>query len=42
LTSVNSGARYRYVHPLAAGLFGGYTRIANDLIAASDALIVVG
>jgi acetolactate synthase-1/2/3 large subunit len=30
------------VHPLSAGLFGRYTRIANDLIAASDALIVVG
>ena len=30
------------VHPLSAGLFGRYSRIANDLIAASDALIVVG
>src|SRR5262249_12793265 len=29
-------------HPLAAGLFGRYSRIANELIAASDALIVVG
>ena len=29
-------------HPLSAGLFGRYSRIANDLIAASDALIVVG
>jgi acetolactate synthase-1/2/3 large subunit len=29
-------------HPLSAGLFGRYARIANDLIAASDALIVVG
>ena len=28
-------------HPLSAGLFGRYSRIANDLIAASDALIVV-
>jgi acetolactate synthase I/II/III large subunit len=30
------------VHPLSAGLFGRYSRIANDLIASSDALIVVG
>ena len=30
------------LHPLSAGLFGRYSRIANDLIAASDALIVVG
>ncbi len=29
-------------HPLSAGLFGRYSRIANDLIATSDALIVVG
>jgi hypothetical protein len=29
-------------HPLSAGLFGRYSRIANDLIAASDCLIVVG
>src|SRR5437763_8492856 len=29
-------------HPLSAGLFGRYARIANDLIAASDTLIVVG
>jgi acetolactate synthase I/II/III large subunit len=29
-------------HPLSAGLFGRYSRIANDLIAAADALIVVG
>ena len=29
-------------HPLSAGLFGRYSRIANDLLAASDALIVVG
>jgi acetolactate synthase-1/2/3 large subunit len=29
-------------HPLSAGLFGRYARIANDLIASSDALIVVG
>jgi len=29
-------------HPLSAGLFGRYSRIANDLIAGSDALIVVG
>ncbi|MBL8697812.1 MAG: thiamine pyrophosphate-binding protein [Alphaproteobacteria bacterium] len=28
-------------HPLSAGLFGRYSRIANDLIAASDLLIVV-
>src|SRR5215468_4978532 len=28
-------------HPLSAGLFGRYSRIANDLVAASDALIVV-
>ncbi|HZP79834.1 MAG TPA: thiamine pyrophosphate-binding protein [Pseudolabrys sp.] len=28
-------------HPLSAGLFGRYSRIANDLIASSDALIVV-
>jgi acetolactate synthase-1/2/3 large subunit len=30
------------LHPLSAGLFGRYSRIANDLIAVSDALIVVG
>jgi acetolactate synthase I/II/III large subunit len=29
-------------HPLSAGLFGRYSRIANELIASSDALIVVG
>lgn len=29
-------------HPLSAGLFGRYSRIANDLIASSDLLIVVG
>jgi len=29
-------------HPLSAGLFGRYSRIANELIATSDALIVVG
>jgi acetolactate synthase-1/2/3 large subunit len=29
-------------HPLSAGLFGRYARIANELIAASDALIVAG
>jgi acetolactate synthase-1/2/3 large subunit len=29
-------------HALSAGLFGRYSRIANDLIAKSDALIVVG
>lgn len=29
-------------HPLSAGLFGRYSRIANDLIEASDCLIVVG
>jgi acetolactate synthase I/II/III large subunit len=28
-------------HPLSAGLFGRYSRIANDLVAQSDALIVV-
>jgi acetolactate synthase-1/2/3 large subunit len=28
-------------HPLSAGLFGRYSRIANDLVADSDALIVV-
>jgi acetolactate synthase-1/2/3 large subunit len=28
-------------HPLSAGLFGRYSRIANDLVAASNALIVV-
>lgn len=30
------------VHPLSAGLFGRYSRIANELIAASDCLIVIG
>jgi acetolactate synthase I/II/III large subunit len=30
------------VHPLSAGLFGRYSRIANDLMQSSDALIVVG
>lgn len=29
-------------HSLSAGLFGRYSRIANDLIAASDCLLVVG
>ena len=29
-------------HPLSAGLFGRYSRIANELVAASDCLIVVG
>ncbi len=29
-------------HPLSAGLFGRYDRIANDMIAASDCLLVVG
>jgi acetolactate synthase-1/2/3 large subunit len=29
-------------HPLSAGLFGRYSRIANDLVAAADLLIVVG
>lgn len=28
--------------PLSAGVFGRYSRIANDLVATSDALIVVG
>ncbi|MCO5066654.1 MAG: thiamine pyrophosphate-binding protein [Rhizobiaceae bacterium] len=30
------------VHPLSAGLFGRYSRIANELIDGSDLLIVVG
>jgi acetolactate synthase-1/2/3 large subunit len=30
------------VHPLSAGLFGRYSRIANELIAAADCLLVVG
>ena len=29
-------------HPLSAGLFGRYSRIANELIEASDCLVVVG
>jgi len=29
-------------HPLSAGLFGRYDRIANDMIAKSDCLLVVG
>ncbi len=29
-------------HPLSAGLFGRYSRIANDLIEAADCLLVVG
>ncbi len=29
-------------HPLSAGLFGRYSRIANELIATSDCLLVVG
>jgi acetolactate synthase I/II/III large subunit len=29
-------------HPLSAGLFGRYSRIANDLIEAADVLLVVG
>jgi acetolactate synthase-1/2/3 large subunit len=30
------------IHPLSAGLFGRYSRIANELIEASDCLVVVG
>jgi acetolactate synthase I/II/III large subunit len=30
------------VHPLSAGLFGRYSRFANDLIVGSDCLLVVG
>ncbi|MBV9862834.1 MAG: thiamine pyrophosphate-binding protein [Alphaproteobacteria bacterium] len=30
------------LNPLSAGLFGRYSRIANELIAASDCLIVIG
>ncbi|HEV2302027.1 MAG TPA: thiamine pyrophosphate-binding protein [Stellaceae bacterium] len=30
------------IHHLSAGLFGRYSRIANELIAASDCLLVVG
>ena len=30
------------IHPLSAGIFGRYTRIANDLIASSDCLMAVG
>ncbi len=30
------------VHPLSAGLFGRYSRIANDMIAEADCLIVAG
>jgi len=30
------------VHPLSAGIFGRYSRIANDLVASADLLIVVG
>ena len=29
-------------HPLSAGIFGRYSRIANDLIEAADCLLVVG
>src|SRR5438876_649095 len=29
-------------HPLSAGLFGRYSRIANELIEASDCLLVIG
>ena len=29
-------------HPLSAGLFGRYDRIANGLIAESDCLLVIG
>jgi acetolactate synthase I/II/III large subunit len=29
-------------HPLSAGIFGRYSRIANDLIAAADCILVVG
>ena len=29
-------------HPLSTGLFGRYSRIANDLIEASDCLLVIG
>jgi acetolactate synthase-1/2/3 large subunit len=29
-------------HPLSVGLFGRYSRIANDLIAGSDCLVVIG
>jgi acetolactate synthase-1/2/3 large subunit len=30
------------IHPLSAGVFGRYSRIANELVAASDCLLVVG
>jgi acetolactate synthase-1/2/3 large subunit len=30
------------IHPLSVGLFGRYSRIANELIEASDCLLVVG
>jgi acetolactate synthase-1/2/3 large subunit len=30
------------IHPLSVGLFGRYSRIANDLIEASDCLLVIG
>jgi acetolactate synthase-1/2/3 large subunit len=30
------------IHPLSVGLFGRYSRIANELIEASDCLVVVG
>ena len=30
------------VHPLSAGLYGRYSRVANDLIDTSDCLLVVG
>lgn len=29
-------------HPLAVGVFGRYSRIANDLLAEADALVVIG
>jgi acetolactate synthase-1/2/3 large subunit len=30
------------IHPLSAGIFGRYSRIANDLIEAADLLLVIG
>ena len=41
-TTISGKGSIAETHPLAVGVFGRYSRIANDLIKSSDLLIVVG
>ena len=41
-TTISGKGVIAETHPLAVGVFGRYSRIANDLIKSSDLLIVVG